>query len=194
VVAHLVGSNKHGSLSVVVSVTTPTPFKVFRVWYNTPSQRTLRLILVEAAGMLPAQILDRFIERCPAAVMVRTTLECLLRPARLDQIFEDSKQLLFSQVVAIMAAVATRTHASVHSAYLAAKDRLDVSVTALYDKLNHLQRFPLGLHTVWVAGAESSTPRKVGVPAWPWAHVFRGLEDSTPATQLHCVPRMGKSL
>src|SRR5450759_846953 len=55
-----------------------------------------------------------------------------------------------------------------------------------------LQRFPLGLHTIWVAGAESSTPRKVGVPAWPWAHVFRGLEDSTPATQLHCVPRLGK--
>jgi hypothetical protein len=95
--------------------------------------------------MLPAPILDRFIERCPAAVMVRATLERLLRPARLDEIFEASKQrqytkqLLFSQVVALMAAIATRTHASVHSAYLARKDRLDVSVTALYDKLNHLE-------------------------------------------------------
>jgi hypothetical protein len=95
--------------------------------------------------MLPAQILDRFIERCPAAVMVRATLERLLRPTRLDQIFEDSrqrqytKQLLFSQVVAVMAAVATRTHASVHAAYLAEKERLDVSPAALYDKLNHLE-------------------------------------------------------
>ena len=95
--------------------------------------------------MLPIQIVDRFIERCPAVVMVRATLERLLRPARLDQIFEDSKQrqytkqLLFSQVVAIMAAVATRTRASVHAAYLAVRDRLDVSVTALYDKLNHLE-------------------------------------------------------
>lgn len=95
--------------------------------------------------MLPAQVLDRFIERCPAAVMVRAVLERLLTPGRLDQIFEDSKQrqytkqLLFSQVVAIMAAVATRTHASVHAAYLEAGDRLDVSVTALYDKLNHLE-------------------------------------------------------
>lgn len=95
--------------------------------------------------MLPAQILDRFAERCPAVVIVRSTLERLLRPERLDQIFEDTahrqytKQLLFSQLVALMAAVATRTHSSVHAAYLAMRDRLAVSPAALYDKLNHLE-------------------------------------------------------
>lgn len=95
--------------------------------------------------MLPTQVLDRFIERCPAVVMVRATLEHLLRPDRLDQIFEDAKQrqytkeLLFSQVVAIMTAVATRVSGSVHAAYLAATDRLGVSVTALYDKLGLLE-------------------------------------------------------
>lgn len=95
--------------------------------------------------MLPAQILDRFIEHCPAVVMVRATLERLLRPERLDQIFEDAarrqytKQLLFSQLVALMAAVATRTHTSVHSAYLSMQERLGVSPAALYDKLNHLE-------------------------------------------------------
>ena len=98
--------------------------------------------------MVPEAILDRFVERCPAAVMVRATLERLLRPERLDQVFEDvrrrqySKQLLFSQVVAVMAAVATRTHASVHSAYLAMKDRLGVSAAALYAKLNHIETQP----------------------------------------------------
>jgi hypothetical protein len=95
--------------------------------------------------MVPEAILDRFVERCPAVVMVRATLERLLRPERLDQVFADarrrqySKQLLFSQVVAVMAAVATRTHASVHSAYLAVKDRLGVSAAALYAKLNHIE-------------------------------------------------------
>ena len=95
--------------------------------------------------MVPEAILDRFVERCPAVVMVRATLERLLRPERLDQVFEDvrrrqySKQLLFSQVVAVMTAVATRTHASVHSAYLAVKDRLGVSAAALYAKLNHIE-------------------------------------------------------
>jgi hypothetical protein len=95
--------------------------------------------------MLPTAILDRFVERCPAVVMVRATLEKLLRPDRLDQIFEDAKQrqytkqLLFSQVVAVMASVVTRTYSSVHSAYLAMKDRLGVSPAALYEKLNHAE-------------------------------------------------------
>ena len=95
--------------------------------------------------MLPTQILDRFVERCPAVVMVRATLERFLPAERLDQIFEDAtqrqytKQLLFSQVVAVMTAVSTRTHGSVHAAYHAMKERLGVSVTALYDKLNLLE-------------------------------------------------------
>ncbi len=95
--------------------------------------------------MLPTAILDRFVERCPAVVMVRATLEKLLRPNRLDPIFADAKQrqytkrLLFSQVVAVMASVVTRTHSSVHSAYLAMKDRLGVSPAALYEKLNHTE-------------------------------------------------------
>jgi IS4 transposase len=95
--------------------------------------------------MLPTAILDRFVERCPAAVMVRATLEKLLRPDRLDQIFEDarqrqySRQLLFSQVVAVMASVVTRTQASVHSTYLAMRDRLGVSPAALYEKLNRTE-------------------------------------------------------
>src|SRR3954453_17842301 len=95
--------------------------------------------------MVPGAILVRFVDRCPAVVMVRATLERLLRPERLDQIFEDvrqrqySKQLLFSQVVAVMAAVATRTHASVHAAYLAVKGRLGVSAAALSANPNHIQ-------------------------------------------------------
>src|SRR5580693_6889059 len=95
--------------------------------------------------MLPTAIIDRFVERCPAAVMVRATLERLLRPERLDQLFEDarqrqySKQLLFSQVVALMATVATRTRTSVHAAYLAMKEQLGVSAAALYEKLNHIE-------------------------------------------------------
>jgi hypothetical protein len=95
--------------------------------------------------MLPSTVLDRFAEGCPAAVMVRATLENLLRPERLDQIFADhcerqyTKDLLFSEVVSVMTAVATRKHQSVHSAYLAARDQLGVSLPALYGKLNRLE-------------------------------------------------------
>lgn len=95
--------------------------------------------------MLPKTVLDRFVDKCPAAVMIRATLENLLRPERLDPIFEEAtqrqyqKNLLFSQVVAVMAAVATRTHQSVHASYLAVKDELGVSVAAFYGKLNRLE-------------------------------------------------------
>lgn len=95
--------------------------------------------------MLPKSVLDRFVEQCPAVVMVRASLENLLRPDRLDQIFTQTarrqylKVLLFSQLVAVMSAVATRTHRSVHAAYLALRERLGVSPAALYDKLNRLE-------------------------------------------------------
>jgi IS4 transposase len=77
--------------------------------------------------------------------MVRATLENLVSPERLDQIFAETserqyeKELLFSEVVALMVGVATRTHASVHAAYLAAQDRLGISTTAVYGKLNRLE-------------------------------------------------------
>ena len=95
--------------------------------------------------MLPDAVLDRFAQQCPAAVMVRATLENLLSPGRLDDIFRRSarrqyhKRLLFSELVALVAGVATREHASVHAAYLDARDRLSVSPAAVYAKLNRLE-------------------------------------------------------
>ena len=129
--------------------------------------------------MLPTQILDRFVERCPAVVMIRAVLERLLRPERLDQIFkvaaqrQYAKQLLFSQLVALMAAVATRTHSSVHSAYLAMKDRLGVSPAALYDKLNHLE---LGISQALVR--ETATDASKIIDAMPAARkvILPGFE------------------
>ena len=129
--------------------------------------------------MLPTQILDRFIERCPAVVMVRATLERLLRPERVDQIFEDAKkrqytkQLLFSQVVAIMASVATRTHKSVHAAYLAAKDRLGASVTALYDKLSLLE---LGISEALVRETSADAARVIDAMPAAKKEILPGFE------------------
>ena len=66
--------------------------------------------------MLPGEVLDKFIERCPAAVMVRATVERLLRPERLDEIFEaprsrqSEREIVCSKLVALMVGVATRTH------------------------------------------------------------------------------------
>ena len=91
--------------------------------------------------MLPGGVLDKFIERCPAAVMVRATVERLLRPERLDEIFEAhrsrqyEREIVCSELVALMVGVATRTHQSVHASYLAARKTLGVSAAAVYGKL-----------------------------------------------------------
>jgi IS4 transposase len=129
--------------------------------------------------MLPTQILDRFIDRCPAVVMVRATLERLLRPERLDQIFEDAaqrqytKQLLFSRMVAVMTAVATRTHGSVHAAYLALKERLGVSPTALYDKLNLLE---LGVSVALIRDTSADAAKVIDALPAAKTVVLPGLE------------------
>jgi Transposase DDE domain len=86
-------------------------------------------------------VLDKFIERCPAAVMVRATVERLLRPERLDEIFERhrgrqyERKIVCSELMAMMMGVATRTHQSVHAGYLAARQKLGVSAAAVYGKL-----------------------------------------------------------
>ena len=63
-----------------------------------------------------SNVLDKFIERCPACVMVRGTVERVLRPERLNEIFETSRgrqyerTLICSELISMMLGVATRTH------------------------------------------------------------------------------------
>ena len=72
--------------------------------------------------MLPGGVLDKFVERCPAAVMMRATVERLLRPERWDEIFEAhrsrqyEREIVCSELVALMVGVATRAHQSVPAA------------------------------------------------------------------------------
>lgn len=90
-------------------------------------------------------ILDRFVQKCPGVVMVRGSFEHFLKPELLDEIFAESaqrqyhKELLFSEVVAIVSAVVLRSHMSVHSAFLASRKSLGVSHAALYAKLNNTE-------------------------------------------------------
>jgi len=89
-----------------------------------------------------SNVLDKFIERCPAGVMVRATVERVLRPERLNEIFETSRgrqyerTLVCSELISMMMGVATRTHRSVHAGYLATREKLGVSVAAVYGKLS----------------------------------------------------------
>jgi IS4 transposase len=91
--------------------------------------------------MLLKTLVKSFVEQRPYCVMVRASLERMLSPSRLDQIFHDhaveqyERELLFSSLVEVMARVVTRIEPSVLSSYRALKDKLGVSDEAIYQKL-----------------------------------------------------------
>jgi hypothetical protein len=90
-------------------------------------------------------IMQRFVERSPACVMVRGTIENVVTPELLDQVFEETarrqycRELLFSSVVDLLGMVATGVRKSVNDAYKADKERFTVSVAAVYDKLKGVE-------------------------------------------------------
>lgn len=87
-------------------------------------------------------LFQRFIEKSPVTVMVRSTLEFTLAPQALDDIFADaskrqvSGKLLFSSVVDLLSLVVCRQRKSVNEAYTRAKENFEVSVKSVYNKLN----------------------------------------------------------
>jgi hypothetical protein len=85
---------------------------------------------------------QRFMEKAPVTVMVRSTLERVLSPVALDTIFAHAavrqveSELLFSSVVELLALVVWRQRDSINQAYKHAKEDFEVSVKSVYNKLN----------------------------------------------------------
>ncbi len=95
--------------------------------------------------MMFGEIMDRFVEQSAASVMFRGTLENVVTPEFLDEMFAKTAkrqrpgELLFSSVVNLLAMVATGSRKSVNNAYLAKKERFTVSVASVYNKLNGVE-------------------------------------------------------
>lgn len=92
--------------------------------------------------MVLDNLMTRFAERAPVPVMARLAVQRALDRDWIDAVFEGHRQsqytreLLFSSVVEIMSVVAMGLRPSLHAA-AKAYARLPVSITALYDKINH---------------------------------------------------------
>lgn len=105
--------------------------------------------------MLDDSILQRFVEATPLTVMARMALERALDPSWVDALFEEqrdrqyTRELLFSTVVELTAAVALGLQPSLHAAAQARRS-LPVSLPALYGKL---QRTEPGLMGALVRGS-----------------------------------------
>jgi hypothetical protein len=92
-------------------------------------------------------VFEGFVAESPISVMARALLERVFQPTMLDEWFAEvadaqyTRTLLFSTVFDLMSLVVCGIHPSVHAAYQAAKkpQAIEVSVQAVYDKLNGLE-------------------------------------------------------
>src|SRR5438067_3609327 len=79
----------------------------------------------EATEMILSDVLTRFAQACPLAVMSQAVLENALNPSVIDQLFEDVaerqylRKILFSSIVDLMSLVVCRIHPSINAAYQA---------------------------------------------------------------------------
>lgn len=95
--------------------------------------------------MLFDSTFQKYLAQRPVAVMTRATLEQAFADQTLDAIFEQTahqqytEELTFSTVVAVLQAVVFRQQPSVRSAYLHGSLDIPVSLSSLYDKLNHTE-------------------------------------------------------
>lgn len=95
--------------------------------------------------MLLNKVFERFASKSPVTVMLRGALEYAFPPEYVDRLFRElsvnqyEDDLLFSTVVDVLSLAVTRNRKSVHSAYLASKEQVQVSVAALYKKLQGVE-------------------------------------------------------
>lgn len=95
--------------------------------------------------MLLGSMFDNFVKRKPYCVMARAALERMLAATRLDALFREhatvqyERELLFSQLIEVMARVVTRVDRSVLRAVEALHDVLTVTDEAIYQKLRGVE-------------------------------------------------------
>lgn len=95
--------------------------------------------------MLLGQNFERFVEESPISVMVRGVLENAFQPNQVDALFERTaesqytRELLFSSLTELMCQVVFDVSPSVRAAYQSNSERIGVSVTSVYNKLDGVE-------------------------------------------------------
>jgi IS4 transposase len=129
--------------------------------------------------MLLGKRFKDYVESSPVCVMIRGTLERVLDPDKLEQVFEDhavrqyTRELTFAQCGEIMSDVVFRVSPSVGAWYKGHPDVLSVTRQAVYDKLKHLE-LPISAALVRHSEAELRPALKaMGIRPQPLLPGFR---------------------
>jgi IS4 transposase len=145
------------------------------------------------------EMLKRFAERAPVAVMARLGLQRAISAEWVNEVFERhsdtqyTRELLFSTVVDLMSLVALGLRPSLHAAAQKAND-LPVSITALYDKVNRVE--PAVVQALVRGGAERlapvMAPLRKGVAPWLPGWRVRIVDGNhLPASEKRLAPLRG---
>lgn len=95
--------------------------------------------------MLLGSVFDRFVSASPISVMIRGLLERALIPDQLDALFRShaqhqyQRELLFSTTADLMCLVVCGVRPAVHAAFQALRERIPVSLTSVYNKLDGIE-------------------------------------------------------
>jgi hypothetical protein len=95
--------------------------------------------------MVLSELFKVFVQQSPVTVMMRATLENVLSDERLDAVFLETAQrqrpsdVLFSLLVDLMGSVVCNVRPSIHAAIQARREDIDVSMRAIYGKLQGVE-------------------------------------------------------
>lgn len=95
--------------------------------------------------MLFSALFERFVAKKPMAVMARAVFENALAPSDLDALFRSEadagyeRKLLFSSMVDLMTVVVAKVQPSLKAAFEDVHDTLPASLTAVYEKVAHVE-------------------------------------------------------
>lgn len=108
--------------------------------------------------MIYKEAFELFSKESPVTVMVRATMENVFSAQRLDRLFGETAvrqyedELLFSTVADLMGLAVTKVRPSIHAAYQHRKERVTVSIKAVYDKLNGIEPQVCRALVAWSGG------------------------------------------
>lgn len=95
--------------------------------------------------MVFSEILQRFVDQRPVAVMVQAVLEKQFADSFFDTTFEDvaqqqyTRELALSTCAKLVVQVTLGRAASVHAAFVKDRQNIPVSIGSLYEKLQHIE-------------------------------------------------------
>jgi hypothetical protein len=125
------------------------------------------------------KVFERFVEKAPAAVMVRGILERTVGSDALDSLYERSidkqytRELMFSSVFQLMNLVVCRIQPSIHAAYQDNKESIETSLTAVYDKINGIDPITSRALVLETAKEMAVSARKMKGSRTPWLPGYR---------------------